>query len=395
MNTKKHSWIFKLSLLSISLLLMSAPVIAPALPLMFQDFPDQSKASVETLLTVPNIGIITALLVSPFCIRLIGKKKTVLIGLTLALISGLLPIFTSNYMLIFSARFTFGIGIGLFNSLAVSLLAEFFHGDNLATMMGYQSMASSLGAAALSFSISYLVTLGWHQTFLAYLVIIPVIILFGFFIKLDEISTVDAQETTSNERIAFNTHVVGLSILMVFLFAFFMTSVVKLPEFIISKGIGTASSVSIISGLSTLVAIPVGIFYGRFYRTLRNAVLPIGLCIVAGGFLIISLSTSIPTLVFGVILIGIGFGLSIPFIYTWMAQVAPENAVNISYTCLIIATNIGVFCSPLILSSFGNFFEDNSPGFSMLIASGGFLSLSLIMSAKFLLLRKTERLNEN
>lgn len=395
MKTTNHTWLFKLSLLSISVLLMSAPIIAAALPSMFQDFPEQSKSAVETLLTVPNFGIILALLVSPLCIRLMGKKKTVMLGLTLALVSGLLPVFLSSYPLLFAARFAFGAGIGLFNSLAVSLLAEFFHGDELATMMGYQSMAGSLGSALLSFGNSYLVTLGWHQTFLAYLVILPVMILFGSFVKLDDTSSDNAHTEAPSERIAFNTPVLGLSLLIFFLFTFFMTSVVKLPEFIVSNGIGSASSVSIISGLSTLVGIPIGIFYGRIHKRLKKTVLPLGLFIASFGFFIISLATAMPLLISGVILIGVGFGLSVPFIYTWTAQVAPEHAVNISYTCLIIATNIGVFSSPLILKLFGDLFSDTSSGFSMLVAAGGFLTLSLVMAAKVLVSAKTEKLIKN
>lgn len=74
MKLQKQHWLFKLSLLSVSVLLMSAPIISAALPLMFTDFPDQSKSAIETLLTVPNFGIILALLISPLCIRFFWKK---------------------------------------------------------------------------------------------------------------------------------------------------------------------------------------------------------------------------------------------------------------------------------------------------------------------------------
>lgn len=74
MKTKQQQLIFKISLLSISVLLMSAPIISAALPSMIDSFPGQSKSAVETLLTIPNFGIILALLFSPFCIRMIGKK---------------------------------------------------------------------------------------------------------------------------------------------------------------------------------------------------------------------------------------------------------------------------------------------------------------------------------
>ncbi len=388
MKTKQQQSIFKISLLSISVLLMSAPIISAALPSMIDSFPSQSKSAVETLLTIPNIGIILALLFSPFCIRMIGKKKTVLVGLVIALISGLLPALISNYTLILGARFIFGIGIGLFNSLAVSLLAEFYEGDELSTMMGFQSMAGSLGSAGLSFFISYLVTLGWQQTFWAYLIILPVLFLFGFFVQIPESQHTQTAAEVQTEKISVNLPIVGLSVLIFFLFSFFMASVIKLPEFIIHNNIGSASSVSIITGLSTLVGIPVGMFYGKIHQLLKQQVLPIGLFISAIGFFIVSQSSNLPILLIGVGFSGVGFGLAVPFIYTWTALVADKRAINFAYTCLIIATNIGVFFSPVLLNTLGKLFGNTSADFSLFMAALGFLCMSLIMSIKLIFKNK-------
>lgn len=388
MKTNPQQPIFKISLLSISVLLMTAPLISPALPAMIRSFPNQSKSAVETLLTIPNFGIILALLLSPFCIRMIGKKKTVVTGIVIALISGLLPAIISNYFVLLGTRFTFGLGIGLFNSLAVSLLAEFYEGDELSTMMGFQSMVGSLGGALLSFGISYLVTLGWQQVFAAYLIILPVLFLFGFFVKIPGAQKGQQNGPGETEKVFVNLPVVGLSVLIFFLFVFFIASVVKLPEFIIHNNIGNASSVSIITGLSSLIGIPIGMFYGKIHHLFKQKVLPLGLLIAAIGFLIVSQSSTLPILFIGVCFSGIGFGLAVPFIYTWTALVADQRALNFAYTCLIIATNIGVFCSPLLLNGLGKLFGNSSAGFSLLMAGVGFLCMSLIISVKFALKKK-------
>ena len=71
------SGLFKVALLSISLLLMIAPQISSVLPLMYSSFPGVSRAAVETLSTIPNIGIVIGLIISPFLIKLIGDRKSV------------------------------------------------------------------------------------------------------------------------------------------------------------------------------------------------------------------------------------------------------------------------------------------------------------------------------
>lgn len=89
--SKQQKPYFKISLLSISTLLMSAPIIVAALRQIGEQFPNQTKSSIETLLTAPNFGIILGLFISPIIIRYLGKKKTVILGLFIALISGVLP----------------------------------------------------------------------------------------------------------------------------------------------------------------------------------------------------------------------------------------------------------------------------------------------------------------
>lgn len=379
MKEKQNTWRFKLSLLSISTLLMSAPIISAALPLMFDDFPNQSQAAVETLLTVPNFGIIIALLISPIFIRFLGKKKTIQLGLMIALASGLLPVFISDYFLILASRFTFGAGIGLFNSLAVSLIAEFYQGEELSTMMGYQSVAGALGSAALAFIVSYLVTLGWQQTFLAYLIIVPVLVLFTLFIPIEKTVTQEAVAEKNTAKFSFSLPVMWLSLLIFFLFTFYMASVIKLPEFIVSNDLGTVSSVSNVTGFTTLVGIPVGLLYGKIRQQLHDWTLAVGLLIVAVGFLLSAWSTSLALLVIGIVLTRCGFALSIPSIYIWTSQVAKKETINLAYTSLIIATNIGVFCSPVLLNTLGILFSNASAGFSFILAAIGFLLITLII----------------
>lgn len=104
--------IFKISLLSISLFLMMAPAIATALPLMYHAFKGVSQSGVETLSTIPNIGIVVGLLISPFLVKILGEKATIVTGLVLALIAGTFPMYASSYMPILISRFLLGFGIG-------------------------------------------------------------------------------------------------------------------------------------------------------------------------------------------------------------------------------------------------------------------------------------------
>lgn len=296
-RTQDHL-IFKISLLSISIFLMMAPAISPALPLMYHAFPGVDQAGVETLATIPNIGIVIGLLISPFLIRFIGEKATILTGLVVTLLSGTFPMYATAYTPILISRFLIGAGIGLFNSLAVSLIPQFYGDDEeeLATMVGYQNVMGGLGAAIASFLISYLITISWHAAFAIYFLVIPVLILFTIF--------------------------------MFFIFLFYMPMSFKIPAFVVEEKLGTVSELLLLTGILNLVSIPVGASFGFFFKRLHDKIFPIG-------FLIL----------------GIGFGLSVPYMYNWLDWSAPKNSVNLATTIVLVLVNVGCAISPMVLNA--------------------------------------------
>ncbi|MDY4307723.1 MFS transporter [Enterococcus mundtii] len=127
----RKTWLMKLSLLSISLVLTSNTAIASALPMMLGYFNDQSASSVELLMTIPQLTVVIFIALSSLIAKAIGQKQTVLLGLLLAGVAGVLPVFTANFYLLMISRAALGAGFGLFNSLAVSMISEFLKAKKL------------------------------------------------------------------------------------------------------------------------------------------------------------------------------------------------------------------------------------------------------------------------
>lgn len=356
MKQKKlqDSWMFKISLLSISIFLMMAPAIAPALPLMYNAFPGVNKAGVETLSTVPNIGIVIGLLISPFLIKLMGQKATILTGLIVTLLAGTFPMYSSVYTLILISRALLGFGIGLFNSLAVSLIPQFYSKDEdeLATMVGYQNVMGAVGAAIAAFLISWLITISWHAAFAIYFLVVPVLILFAIYVPLprEEQSAVAANDKAKPKQ-HINGQVVKIAIFMFFIYLFYMTITFKQPALIVQEHLGTVSELSVLSGIMNLVAIPVGALFGFFFKRIHDKIFPIGFLLVALGFLIIALSPNFIVLTVGNFVLGTGFGLSIPYMYNWLDWAAPRGSVNLATTIILVLINVGCAVSPMVMNA--------------------------------------------
>ncbi|MBM6762644.1 MFS transporter [Ligilactobacillus agilis] len=377
--------IFKISLLSISLFLMMAPQISSALPLMYKAFPGVNQAAVQTLSTIPNFGIVLGLVISPFLVKFLGEKVTILTGLLLTLISGVFPMFASAYTPILISRFLIGLGIGTFNSLAVSLIPEFYSQDEeeMATMIGYQNVMSSIGAALSSFLVSYLVTISWHAAFAIYFLVIPALILFTLFVPLKKQPVVTSQHEARPKQ-SINSKVILIAGLMFAIFAFYMPMAYELPSLIVSQQMGTASTAALIAGLSTLIGIPIGASFGFFFKRLHDKIFPLGFILVTLGFLITALSPNIAILFCGVIVLGFGFGLGVPYMYNWLDWSAPSNSVNLATTIVLVLVNVGCALSPSLLALIATPLGLNHPRGIMLISTCAFLVIAIYATIHYL-----------
>ncbi len=395
MKAKQDRFIFKASLLSISLFLMMAPQIASALPLMYHAFKGVQAAGVQTLSTIPNFGIVAGLLVSPFMVRWFHEKATIIIGLLVTLIARTFPMYASAYVPILISRFLIGLGIGLFNSLAVSLIPQFYKRDEdeLARMIGYQNVMGSVGAAIASFLVSYLVTISWHAAFAIYLLVIPVLILFALFVPLPHAAA--ARQTNQTETKATGSHqinrpVVVISILMFLVFTFYMPFSYELPSLIVNEGLGNASTAALIAGLSTLVSIPIGASFGFFFKRLHDRIFPLGFGLVAAGFLLIAVATNIIFLFIAVVILGFGFGLGVPYLYNWLDWAAPEQSLNLATTIVLVLVNIGCFVSPTIMDALAGAVGHGTPRGMMVLSGAAFICIAIYAVGHYLHVHRTQ-----
>ena len=387
MEEQRNKLIFKVSLLSISLFLMMAPQIASALPLMYHAFPGVDKAGVEMLSTVPNFGIMFGLLISPILVKYLGQKVTILIGLIGTLITGTFPMYCFAYTPILISRFLIGLSIGLFNSLAVSLIPQFYSDDEnkLAQMVGIQNVMGNVGAAIASFLVSYLVTISWHAAFA-----IPALILFTLFVKLPkpEHHKVVTKKKTSQH---VNGSVIKIAILMFLIFTFYMTITFKLPILIVQGKLGSTSQAALVAGFSTLIAIPIGACFGIVFKKIHDLIFPTSYLFVTLGFLGISLAQSMPILLGSIVLLSIGFGLGVPYMYNWLDWSAPVDSVNLATTVVLVLVNIGCFVSPTIIDGITNLCGSSSPRVAMLVSTVAFGLITVYAFIHYLSVHKKSK----
>lgn len=356
----------KFSLLSISLLLTSSAAVSGAIPDLAKQFSNQSETMIELVSMLPTIFLGIFVLVSIPVTRWIGDKKTVIIGLLMALVGGVAPAFLNNFWLILIFRSIFGAGLGLFNPIAINLISKFFSDRERAQMMGFQSAFQGLGAALLTFAAGQLLILGWQDTFWVYAIALPILILFFCFVP-------EPEQSKSKEKLSLNKTVLILAIMNFCIMVLYNAIAIRLPDLVVEAKIGSATTASNLYSISQLATMVTGFIYIYIHDLLKRFTLPVAILTMGIAFVCIAFSSNIWMAGIGTVLTGIGYAMLVPYLFNYSSGISSPAQMTLSTTMLIIAGQSAGFFSPMILDPLGNL------GFLKNVYAQSFLSGSVIL----------------
>lgn len=129
----------KFAILSLSWMLISTYSVSTALPAMKEYYIEYSGSQVEFLVSAAALGITFTILFNTVIAKYLKERLMVTGGLLLLAVSGIVPVFTDIYPVILGSRFLLGIGIGLVNVKAISMISERYSGREQETLLGFRS----------------------------------------------------------------------------------------------------------------------------------------------------------------------------------------------------------------------------------------------------------------
>ncbi|MCI1664535.1 MAG: MFS transporter [Bifidobacterium crudilactis] len=274
MKTSHYGWAMKFSLLSISMLLTSYNAIAGAMPALIKQFPEQSRTNVELLTTAPTCAMIVMIIVSGLLAKSVSDRTLVVTGISIATVFGIIPFFlTNNFWLIMASRIGLGIGLGLINSLAVSLIGKYFSGEERATLMGFRSAFVALGQATLTLIAGFLLNFGWHGPFLLYILAIPVLILFVVFVPKEPVERTSDAVSDPGDKQRVNAPVLAITAFLFFTVTMYSGVTVRLSSVITASGFGTMQQASTLLSVMVFCGMLMGFVFGKVHRLLKRQTL--------------------------------------------------------------------------------------------------------------------------
>src|SRR6476660_7718105 len=166
-SINRHQW-FTLGILSSTLLVVffSETMLLPAIPEIMKDF----SISYGTAAWIFSSYLIVAAVMTPIAGKmsdLYGKKKVLLVLLTLYIAGITAGVFSNNISFLLASRIIQGVGLAAVPA-AFSLLRDTFPPEKLAIAVGVFGSAYSAGSViGLLAGATIIQMFGWHSTFLS------------------------------------------------------------------------------------------------------------------------------------------------------------------------------------------------------------------------------------
>lgn len=341
--------ILKIALLSVSMLVAVAPAINANIPAMKEAFPQIPLSMVEMITTIPSLFLMISVLTSGFIAKKIGYKQTIMLGLGIVAISGIIPVFIGNFYLVLFSRAALGFGIGLFNSLLIGLISYFFDGNERTTLIGYHEALGGLGGMLITYIAGQLMHVNWQAPFISYAIAIPVFFIFWKVIpkvKTEDILHKNTKQVVVNDGKEGNFSIVFVFMILIVIGATLnMTMGIKVSSLIVEQGYGSASDASTVIMLLSLGAMISGFLFGKMYNIFKNYIMSVGFTITALAMFIIGISNASWMTVLGGFLVGFGFRVMMPCLTNIVNSSHLKNP-TLATSLLLVAYNLGSAFAP-------------------------------------------------
>lgn len=347
MKSKARVRLGVLTTCTVSLCYMAfSPIIAS----MAAAFPDVDVSLVQMVMTLPSFMFIVFSPLAGKLTQRFPKKTLVLMSLFMYLVGGVFPFFFhGSIWLVLMGSLVIGCGSGLLMPVINAIICDNFEEEERAQVMGLNATFVAIGAMLFIFVGGQMVSLtgDWSGCFLAFLLLIPVILVAWTCLPTGEPSR---QEETAGSGFEMNPYVAFMFVIGFVYFVMQNAFNTNSSLYISETGIGGAEAASLATMCNTLGGILGGAVFGLLVKKAKDQAQSVALGLAGVGFLVAFFIRSLVPVLAGGILIGAAFAFYNAIgTYLLARYLKPQNnAFTVSVYMAVI--NVGAALSPVVVN---------------------------------------------
>ena len=374
----------KVSILSLSLVLRTSFSISSALPYMFEYYKYLPKSQIELLVSLPSAGIMVTLFLNTFIERFLDERKMIITGLLILSIFGMVPFINQAYPILFISRFIFGMGVGLINAKAISIISERYQGRERIQTLGFRGSAEVVGTALVTLLVGFLLQFGWTSSFLAYGAGLIVLFLFMTFVPYHQQE--ESQHIHANHKEPLQKEEWKLTIILAIVAAMIVLCNVgvtlRIPSIVAYTFKDQHNSASFILSAMQLIGILAGITFSGLVHLFKSKLITYAGIAYGISMMAVALSPSIPLLALSALFSGYTYSTALTMVFQILSAKIPARRLNQVTSVAVLGCSFGAAITPFALNTIGLISDSNSFIFTVLGIAMALLAFSLLYLLK-------------
>ncbi|RSJ96400.1 MFS transporter [Streptococcus australis] len=374
----------KVSILSLSLVLTTSFSISSALPYMFEYYKDLPKSQIELLVSLPSAGIMVTLFLNTIIERYLDERKMIITGLLILSLFGMVPFFNQAYPILFISRFIFGMGVGLINAKAISIISERYQGRERIQTLGFRGSAEVVGTALVTLLVGFLLQFGWTSSFLAYGA--GLIVLFLFMACVPYHQQEESQHTQAKHEEPLQKEEWKLTIILAIVAAMIVLCNVgvtlRIPSIVAYTFKDQHNSASFILSAMQLIGILAGLTFSGLVHLFKSKLITYAGIAYGFSMMAVALSPSIPLLAISALFSGYTYSTALTMVFQILSAKIPAKRLNQVTSVAVLGCSFGAAITPFALNTIGLISDSNAFIFTVLGIAMALLAFSLLYLLK-------------
>lgn len=334
-----------------TLTVMAGAAVAPALPAMQAHFGHQEHAAllVRLVLTLPALVIALVAPVAGYLVDRWGGRTILAAGVVLYTCAGASGLLLDTLPAILAGRALLGLAVAAIMVSATGLLAGMTEGAERVRMMGLQATSMALGGVAFLMLGGVFAAVSWRGPFAVYL--LALLVLPGTVsLPADRTSPADScTEASIGLHGASRRLLPGLyAAAFAGMLAFYLTPT-QVP-FLVAQRVSHAPLLAAAAiAVSTLSAAAASLTFGRVRaRVSPPLITAMVFALMGSGYLATGLLPGYIPILAGMAVLGLGLGMLMPNLNTWLAAEVPPALRGRVLGGLTTSVFLGQFLSPIL-----------------------------------------------
>ncbi len=361
----------KISLLGLSLMLISSFSISSALPQMLAYYKGYPADRVEFLVSIPSFFVVLMLLANGYLVRHLSERQLIVSGLLCVSLAGSFPLLIQNYWLVLLSRCFLGMGLGMINAKAISIISERYEGKERVQMLGLRGSAEVVGGALFTLAVGQLLRFNWIWSFAIYA--FGFLILIAYLIWVPEKPSQVAEsfrKMSAKQGLSFAQwgRVIWLAVIASWTVAISSVLNLRIPFLVSQSGMGTATQASYVLTAQQLTGILSGMCFVFLLSRLKDHLLPFSSFGLAVSLLAMTLVNSIGLLGLSDVAVGFFYSIVLTAIFNQLSETIPSAQLNSATAVVLVGCNLGSALSPYLLKLI-SFISVSPKAFLIVLAS--------------------------